>query len=42
MKSGLKRFQEIFLYSDSEPNEVLIGVCCLEFNTSNKRRVWKS
>jgi hypothetical protein len=26
MKSGLKRFQEIFLYSDSEPNEVLIGV----------------
>lgn len=23
---GLKRFKEIFLYSDSEPNEVLIGI----------------
>jgi hypothetical protein len=23
---GLKRFKEIFLYSDSEPNEVLIGL----------------
>ena len=26
MKKGIKRFNEIFLYSDSEPNEVLIGV----------------
>jgi hypothetical protein len=26
MKKGIKRFMEIFLYSDSEPNEVLIGV----------------
>lgn len=26
MKKGIKRFTEIFLYSDSEPNEVLIGV----------------
>ncbi len=25
-KTGLKRFKEIFLYSDSEPNEVLIGL----------------
>jgi hypothetical protein len=23
---GFKRFKEIFLYSDSEPNEVLIGI----------------
>jgi hypothetical protein len=26
MNKGLKRFKEIFLYSDSEPNEVLIGM----------------
>lgn len=26
MKKGYKRFNEIFLYSDSEPNEVLIGL----------------
>lgn len=26
MKTGLKKFREIFLYSDSEPNEVLIGL----------------
>jgi hypothetical protein len=26
MKQGIKRFSEIFLYSDSEPNEVLIGM----------------
>ena len=26
MKKGLIRFKEIFLYSDSEPNEVLIGI----------------
>ena len=26
MKKGLNRFREIFLYSDSEPNEVLIGL----------------
>lgn len=26
MKKGIDRFMEIFLYSDSEPNEVLIGV----------------
>jgi hypothetical protein len=26
MKKGINRFMEIFLYSDSEPNEVLIGV----------------
>jgi hypothetical protein len=26
MIQGLKRFKEIFLYSDSEPNEVLIGM----------------
>jgi hypothetical protein len=26
MKKGYKRFTEIFLYSDSEPNEVLIGL----------------
>ena len=26
MRKGLKRFKEIFLYSDSEPNEVLIGL----------------
>jgi hypothetical protein len=26
MKKGLKKFKEIFLYSDSEPNEVLIGM----------------
>ncbi len=26
MKTGLKRFVQIFLYSDSEPNEVLIGL----------------
>jgi hypothetical protein len=26
MKKGYNRFKEIFLYSDSEPNEVLIGV----------------
>jgi len=26
MKRGVKRFNEIFLYSDSEPNEVLIGL----------------
>jgi hypothetical protein len=26
MKKGLKQFTEIFLYSDSEPNEVLIGM----------------
>jgi hypothetical protein len=25
-KKGLNRFKEIFLYSDSEPNEVLIGL----------------
>lgn len=24
---GLKRAKEIFLYSDSEPNEVMIGLC---------------
>lgn len=24
---GLKRIKELFLYSDSEPNEVLIGLC---------------
>ena len=26
MKKGISRFKEIFLYSDSEPNEVLIGL----------------
>lgn len=26
MKKGFKKFKEIFLYSDSEPNEVLIGL----------------
>lgn len=26
---GLKRAKELFLYSDSEPNEVLIGLCHL-------------
>jgi hypothetical protein len=26
MIKGLQRFKEIFLYSDSEPNEVLIGL----------------
>jgi len=26
MKKGITRFMQIFLYSDSEPNEVLIGV----------------
>lgn len=26
MDTGLKRFKQIFLYSDSEPNEVLIGL----------------
>ena len=26
MKKGWSRFREIFLYSDSEPNEVLIGL----------------
>ena len=26
---GLKRAKELFLYSDSEPNEVLIGMCHL-------------
>jgi len=26
MKKGIERFNEIFLYSDSEPNEVLIGL----------------
>jgi len=26
MKKGWARFKEIFLYSDSEPNEVLIGI----------------
>ena len=26
MKKGLSKFKEIFLYSDSEPNEVLIGL----------------
>jgi len=26
MKKGYKRFNEIFLFSDSEPNEVLIGL----------------
>jgi hypothetical protein len=26
MTRGIKRFKEIFLYSDSEPNEVLIGL----------------
>lgn len=26
MKKGILRFKEIFLYSDSEPNEVLIGI----------------
>lgn len=26
MKKGISRFREIFLYSDSEPNEVLIGM----------------
>ena len=26
MKKGISKFQEIFLYSDSEPNEVLIGL----------------
>ena len=26
MNKGIKRFKEIFLYSDSEPNEVLIGL----------------
>lgn len=26
MKKGWIRFKEIFLYSDSEPNEVLIGI----------------
>lgn len=26
MKTGLSKFKEIFLYSDSEPNEVLIGM----------------
>ena len=25
-KRGLKRAKQIFLYSDSEPNEVLIGI----------------
>ena len=26
MKKGISKFKEIFLYSDSEPNEVLIGM----------------
>ena len=26
MDTGFKRFKQIFLYSDSEPNEVLIGL----------------
>lgn len=26
MKKGIQRFKDIFLYSDSEPNEVLIGI----------------
>jgi hypothetical protein len=26
MKRGISKFKEIFLYSDSEPNEVLIGM----------------
>ena len=26
MKKGISKFREIFLYSDSEPNEVLIGM----------------
>jgi len=26
MAKGIKKFKEIFLYSDSEPNEVLIGL----------------
>lgn len=28
-KKGLKRVNEIFWYSDSEPNELLIGMCHL-------------
>lgn len=28
-KKGLKRVSEVFWYSDSEPNEILIGMCHL-------------
>ena len=29
MKKGVERAKEIFLYSDSEPNEILISLCHL-------------
>lgn len=44
MSKGLKRFKELFWYSDSEPNEALIGLChiialpatlCIDFNNPN-------
>jgi len=43
MKKGLKRARQIFLYSDSEPNEVLIGIlhaCILPFAMLEIGKPW--